>query len=109
MVGYAPDLHFNSNLTEYLLLSNFRKCGVTGYSLNGGLPDWTLKLVLVLLAIGLIVSVILSWIYDIKPEGGLKKTKPSQKVKEDAKPATSSTWKIILFLIIYYVRYLFLK
>ncbi len=33
-----------------------------------GLPDWTLKLVVVILAVGLIVAIILSWIYDIHPE-----------------------------------------
>ena len=36
-----------------------------------GLPIWTLKLVVVILTVGLIVSIILSWIYDIHPEGGI--------------------------------------
>ena len=44
-----------------------------------GLPDWTLKLVVVLLSIGLIISVILSWIYDIHPGGGIVKTEPAHK------------------------------
>ncbi|TFH38688.1 MAG: hypothetical protein E4G95_02985 [Bacteroidia bacterium] len=34
-----------------------------------GLPDWTVNLVMVLLFIGLIIVIILSWIYDITPEG----------------------------------------
>ena len=40
------------------------------------LPEWTLPLVIVLLSIGLLVSVVLSWIYDISPDGGLERTKP---------------------------------
>ena len=40
-----------------------------------GLPDWTLRFVFVLLCIGLVISVIFSWVYDITPEG-VKKTRP---------------------------------
>ena len=38
------------------------------------LPDWTVTLVIILLSFGLVVSIILSWIYEINPEGGLEKT-----------------------------------
>lgn len=38
-----------------------------------GLPDWTVNLVMYLLIIGAIITVILSWIYDITP-GGIVKT-----------------------------------
>ena len=34
-----------------------------------GLPEWTLKFVFVVLCVGFIISIILSWIYDITPEG----------------------------------------
>jgi len=40
-----------------------------------GLPDWTLRFIFVLLCIGLVISVILSWVYDLTPEG-VKKTMP---------------------------------
>lgn len=33
-----------------------------------GLPDWTLRLVFVILCVGLFFATILSWIYDITPE-----------------------------------------
>jgi len=33
------------------------------------LPDWFLPMVIVLLCIGFIIAVILSWIYDVHPEG----------------------------------------
>ncbi len=59
-----------------------------------GLPDRTLKLVVVLLSIGLIESIILSWIYDFTPEGVLEKTKPVTKVKSEDKIAVSSSWRI---------------
>ncbi len=34
------------------------------------LPEWTLPLIIVLLCVGFIIAVILSWIYDIHPDGG---------------------------------------
>ncbi len=63
-----------------------------------GLPDWTLKLVIVLLSIGFIISVIISWIYDFKPEGGFVKTKSTNKIKNEDKTAVSSSWKIASYL-----------
>jgi hypothetical protein len=63
-----------------------------------GLPDWTMKLVVVLLSIGLIISVILSWIYDVHPEGGIVKTEPSKKVIEDSIPPSSKGWKIASYI-----------
>jgi TolB-like protein len=42
-----------------------------------GLPDWTVTLVIVLLLAGLPVTLILSWIFDVTPEG-LKKTGPEE-------------------------------
>ncbi len=38
------------------------------------LPEWTLSLIIVLLCVGFIIAVILSWIYDIHPGGGVVKT-----------------------------------
>ncbi len=34
-----------------------------------GLPDWTIRALLILLLIGLIITIIVAWIYDITPEG----------------------------------------
>ena len=39
-----------------------------------GLPDWTITFVIILLGIWLIISFILSWLYDITPKG-IQKTK----------------------------------
>jgi tetratricopeptide (TPR) repeat protein len=52
-----------------------------------GLPDWTVTLVIVLLLAGLPVTLILSWIFDLTPNG-LKKTAPEtelhlQGIRED--------------------------
>ncbi len=48
-----------------------------------GFPSWTVTLVMIILACGLIVSIILSWIYDITPEG-VKRTKDIEpKIIED--------------------------
>ena len=61
------------------------------------LPDWTINLVLVLLCIGFIISIILSWVYDITPDG-VKKTKPIKEVSKEEKPATSNVWKIATYV-----------
>ena len=56
-----------------------------------GLPPWTLNLVIVLLCVGFPITVIISWIFDVSPEG-IKKTEPAKVVKEiksGAKPAKS--------------------
>ena len=60
------------------------------------LPDWTLALVIVLLCIGFIITVILSWVYDITPEG-IEKTKPVKQIQESNKPTGSLVWKIATY------------
>ena len=63
-----------------------------------GLPDWTLKLVFVLLCVGLIISVILSWVYDITPEG-VKKTKSvdAESKPHPERPSKTKGWKIATY------------
>ena len=61
------------------------------------LPDWTVTLVIILLSFGLIVSIILSWIYEITPEGGLEKTNSADKVRDGDSPDVSSSWKIATY------------
>lgn len=67
------------------------------------LPDWTLTMVIVLLVIGFIISTILSWIYDVKPEGGWVRTKSAKDPGATKEVAESRGWKIasiISFIII---------
>src|SRR5512136_1174986 len=63
------------------------------------LPDWTTALVIVLLCIGFIISVFVSWVYDITP-AGIKKTKPASAVKltDQTIAPKSSGWKIATYL-----------
>jgi TolB-like protein len=63
-----------------------------------GLPDWTLNLVLILLIVGFIVAIILSWIYDIHPEEGMVKTEPIEKGKAADIPKFSNRWKIASYI-----------
>ncbi|MCD6596330.1 MAG: hypothetical protein J7L04_01505 [Bacteroidales bacterium] len=46
-----------------------------------GLPDWTVTFIIVLLIIGFPISVILSWIFDLTPEG-VKKTESIEAIGE---------------------------
>ncbi len=58
-----------------------------------GLPDWTLNMVLVILVIGFIISIILSWVYDFTPEG-IQKTRHVPGVKSAKKEKVPTGWKI---------------
>jgi len=62
------------------------------------LPDWTMNLILVLLIVGFIIAVILSWIYDVEPEGGIVKTEPAHKAQEEDIPKSSNSWRIASYI-----------
>ena len=64
-----------------------------------GLPDWTIRLVFIILLVGLIIAIILSWIYDITPEG-IEKTKPAREVQDTfpGKPSKVNAWKVATFI-----------
>ncbi len=62
------------------------------------LPEWFLTAVIVFLCIGFIVAVILSWIYDVHPEGGIVKTEPAHKVKAEDVAQSSNSWKIASYI-----------
>ena len=51
-----------------------------------GLPDWTVTFIIVLIIIGFPITVILSWIFDITPEG-VKKTESIEIAKEQEPPS----------------------
>jgi TolB-like protein len=62
-------------------------------------PEWTMTFIIVLLCIGFIIAIFLSWIYDITP-AGLRKTKPVSAVKhiDQTTAPTSSGWKIATYV-----------
>jgi len=62
-----------------------------------GLPTWTLNFIIILLCIGFVISIILSWVYDITPEG-VQKTKPSREILKKEKPITSNVWKVATYV-----------
>lgn len=74
------------------------------------LPKWTLPLIIVILTVGLVISVLLAWIYDITPTG-VTKTKPagSAKAPERKIQPVSAGWKIatiisilVLVILVFY-------
>ena len=62
------------------------------------LPSWLLPVAIVLLSIGFIIAVLLSWIYDINPEGGMVKTESADKVKTEDSQKSSNSWKIASYI-----------
>jgi len=62
------------------------------------LPEWTMNFILVLLIVGFIITVIVSWIYDIHPEGGIVKTEPAHKVKEEDIHPSSRAWRVSSYI-----------
>lgn len=62
------------------------------------LPEWTLPFMIVLVCVGFIIAVILSWIYDIHPEGGMVKTGQVFESKAEDIPKSSDTWKIASYI-----------
>lgn len=61
------------------------------------LPEWVPTLVIVLLAIGFLIAIVMSWIFDITPEG-VKKTKPVKEVQIAGKTVTVGSWEIATYV-----------
>ena len=62
------------------------------------LPSWLLPVVIVLLSVGFIIAVILSWIYDIHPEGGMVKTEQADETEPEDLRGSSNSWKIASYI-----------
>jgi len=64
-----------------------------------GLPDGTLKVVFILLCLGFVISIILSWFYDFTPDG-LEKIKSANEYEEASveKPSRLIAWKIATYI-----------
>jgi TolB-like protein/Tfp pilus assembly protein PilF len=62
-------------------------------------PEWTKGFIIVLLCIGFVISIFVSWVYDITPSG-VKKTNPISAVKhiDQTSKSISSGWKIATYI-----------
>jgi len=60
-----------------------------------GFPEWAIDLLLYILILGVLVTMIVSWIFDITPEG-VQKTKSLEEVRE--KPSESKIWKAATYI-----------
>ena len=58
-----------------------------------GLPDWTVTFIIILLIVGFPIAIILSWIFDVTPEG-IKRTVPAEVEKEKEAEAEPSKRKL---------------
>jgi hypothetical protein len=63
------------------------------------LPDWTEAFVIVLLCIGFVISIGVSWVYDLTPTG-MRKTKPAREIShtDHTVHTVSSGWKIATYV-----------
>lgn len=63
------------------------------------LPEWTEAFVIVLLCIGFVISVVVSWVYDITP-AGVRKTRPAREIShtDHSVHKVSSGWKIATYI-----------
>ena len=62
------------------------------------LPEWTMNFIIVLLCVGFIIIVIVSWVYDVTPEGGIVKTEPAHKVIAVEEHPSSNSWRIASYI-----------
>lgn len=62
-----------------------------------GLPDWSIDIVLYLLILGAVITIIVSWIYDLAP-GGIEKTKAISEVEAGEKPVVAFGWKVATYV-----------
>ena len=62
-----------------------------------GLPDGSIDVVLILLILGAVTTIIISWIYDLTPKG-VEKTKPLSEVPAGEKPVVPVGWKIATYV-----------
>lgn len=64
------------------------------------LPEWVPTLVIVLLAIGFLIAIVMSWIFDITPEGVQKTKSVSEEIQDKVpdKPSKIIGWKIATYI-----------
>jgi hypothetical protein len=62
-----------------------------------GLPDWSIDIVLYLLILGAVITIIISWVFDLRP-GGVEKTKPIGEIEAVEEPVVANGWKIATYV-----------
>jgi len=68
-----------------------------------GLPDWSVDLVLYVLGLGFIITAILSWVYDITPEGltiteSIEIERQKQKNGKSVQSQETKIWKVTSYI-----------
>lgn len=62
------------------------------------LPVWIMNLTIILLSAGFIITIILSWKYNMRPGEGIDISEPAHKKKRDRNSAVSYRWKIASYI-----------
>jgi TolB-like protein len=61
-----------------------------------GFPDWAIDVLLYLLILGAVITIFVSWVFDVTPEG-IKKTRPAEEVPEGEKTTVTNSWKVATY------------
>jgi TolB-like protein/Tfp pilus assembly protein PilF len=61
-----------------------------------GFPDWAIDVLLYLLILGAVVTIFVSWVFDVTPEG-IKRTRPVEEVPEEERIPVTNSWKIATY------------
>jgi TolB-like protein/Flp pilus assembly protein TadD len=62
------------------------------------LPEWTLLFVIIILSIGFIISIVISWTYELTPDGIQKTEPPTEQKKKFESREGASSWRIATFI-----------
>ncbi|MEN8230750.1 MAG: helix-turn-helix domain-containing protein [Bacteroidota bacterium] len=62
------------------------------------LPEWTITLILIILIVGFIIAVVLSWVYNIHPVEDTDKTESVPKSRSDYFTRSSKIWKTVSYI-----------
>jgi len=62
------------------------------------LPEWTITLTLIILIVGFIIAVVLSWVYNIHPVEDIDKTESVPESRSDFLTKSSKIWKTVSYI-----------
>jgi TolB-like protein/lipopolysaccharide biosynthesis regulator YciM len=63
-----------------------------------GLPEWSMKVAFFILLAGLVMTAVISWIYEIRSKGEFVKTEPANEVQDESTLNSTNGWRIASYM-----------